>query len=212
MNTNKEKVLKIGFCGPGGSGKGTLGKYLAEHLDDALLIPSQVQKIGSLMFPNIDNFKELFRQNVSTATKEKYQYSILTPQIALEDFFAQNPMGKRILISERSLFDYLAYEAMAYRYQPLRPYKEYEEFVLETVKKSPYQLIFFLSPSDFEPGDKDGAGSWKERDEKDRQKTYEFLQEFFSKHPELPCKELKGMSFEEKANTCMEEIKRLLSE
>jgi adenylate kinase family enzyme len=164
-------MLKIALCGAGGSGKGTLAREISRKFGFQLL-PSPNQDVGLLLQPEKSNYKDIQTQSTEEE-RNLYQHCILFPQIINElNASRHTALG---YVSERSVFDYLAYD---YKYARengnTEAFDNYEQLVLRAYHQNPYDVIFFLSSNDFEPQDKE-AGKWKERDPEDRKWTNNWL-------------------------------------
>lgn len=172
-------MIKIALCGAGGSGKGTLAREISKNFGFQLL-PSPIQDVGKLLYPDKENYKNIQMES-STEERNLYQHCIVMPQIINELNAARHTaLG---YVSERSVFDYLAY---FYRFgrvndeQSDKLFDQYEELVLRAYNQNPYDLIFFLGAKDFEPQDAE-AGKWKERDPQDREQTSDWLYYYLTK-------------------------------
>jgi len=162
--------VKIGLSGAGGTGKGTIARQIQEIYPEFEMIESPVEHIGKLIMPQSQSFRD-----IDNRTRRDFQYSCVTAQIQNEWFLKNRGIS---YISERSLFDYLAYylrdsgEIMGYRV--------YEKYVLRAHESNPYDIIFYCC-NDFKPhGSSSSEGdSWKERDEQSRKRRDDFLRRKF---------------------------------
>lgn len=165
-------MLRIGLCGAGGTGKGTLAKAFHEKHPEVQLIPSTVQHIGKIIAPDSENYKE-----IPAAFKPMFQDTILAVQAETERTMAANGLD---YISERSVADFVPYMDRVLEELFGRVNKDSHNAYLNRVKaylsETPYTHLFFIPADDFEPGDEDEAG-WKERNQADRIKTNESLKD-----------------------------------
>lgn len=159
--------MKIAFAGAGGTGKGTLANIIS--LDYKIpVIPSPVQDVGRIIFPDAKNYVDILTYD--TIDRWIFQYSAVMSQIFLEKRLTLFYLA---CVSERSLFDYLAYatpagEESLHEYE--NRYLKYEEMILRAYKENPYDIIFYIPYDDFKPDDKETA-TWKERNEESRKAT-----------------------------------------
>lgn len=157
-------VLRIGLCGAGGTGKGTLMYNLVKEMSTPIVpIHSSVEHIGKLLKPDSKSFKEF-----SDEERVLFQYSIVSAQIQNENFLRNRGES---YISERSIFDYLAYWEVNNGDED--GYQAFKNYVFSAFHNNPYDVIFFL-PIEFKPTDTEES-SWKERDEESRKRRDEIL-------------------------------------
>nr|DAK26653.1 MAG TPA: AAA domain protein [Caudoviricetes sp.] len=159
--------MKIAFAGAGGTGKGTLVNIISTDYEIPV-IRSPVQDVGKMIFPDAKNYIDIL--NYDAVNRWAFQYSIVMSQIFLEKRLALTDLA---YVSERSLFDYLAYASPASEeslHKHENRYLKYEEMILRAYKENPYDIIFYIPYDDFKPDDKETA-AWKERDEESRKAT-----------------------------------------
>ena len=159
--------MKIGLCGAGGTGKGTVVRSLVSKMR-ITPIYSSVEYLGKLIKPDSKSFSDF-----SDEERALFQYSIVSAEIQNERFLADN---NKDYIAERSLFDYLAYWGVN---NSIGGYENFEKYVLGAYKKNPYDYLFFI-PIEFEAKDTD-VSSWKERDQKSRKEREDILLELIFK-------------------------------
>lgn len=162
--------LRIGLCGAGGTGKGTLARAFHEKHPEVKLIPSSVQHVGQIIAPNSENYKD-----IPTAFRPMFQDVILAVQGEAERTMAVNGLS---YISERSLVDFIPYmdrvlEEIFGRVDK-DSHRSYVNRMKAYLQDTPYTNIFFIPADDFEPGDQSEA-DWKERDPLERVKTNDSL-------------------------------------
>lgn len=153
--------MRIGLCGAGGTGKGTSAKQI-ETLYAIDIINSPVEHIGKLFVPDSMSFND-----ITGKVRRDFQYAGVSAQIQSEWFLSQRGIS---YVSERSVFDFLAY----YQESAEEPggYKAYEEYVIRAYNSNPYDVLFYCC-NDFVPSET--GAEWKERDEQSRNATDAFL-------------------------------------
>lgn len=163
--------MRIGLCGAGGTGKGTIAKAFCAKHPEVKLIPSTVQHIGQMLDPDSDNYR-----TISAVFKPDFQRIILAVQAETERTMDTNHLS---YISERSLIDFIPYMDRVlkdlYGYIPHGEHGSYMYTVKHYLRETPYTHIFFLPADDFDPGDGEDAAAWKERDPAERARTNEEL-------------------------------------
>lgn len=163
-------MLRIGLCGAGGTGKGTLAKAFHEKHPEVMIIPSTVQHVGQMIAPESESYKE-----IPAAFKPMFQDAILAVQGEAERTMASNGLS---YISERSLADFVPYMDRVlegiFGHVDETAHDSYVARMKAYLKETPYTHIFFIPSDDFIPEDKDDA-AWKERDPLERVKTNESL-------------------------------------
>lgn len=187
-----KKHLKIGFCGAGGTGKGTLiFKYMNSVIQGAeLTVPvwSPVERIGRLFSPAAKSYKDFTKESIFQ--RMQYQYSILSAQIQAEKDAEKEIEGTYALsttiLCERSLFDYLAYVQDV----SINSKQNYVGMARRAYYDSPYDIIFFIPYDDFKPTD-EKEHEWKERDEKSRKQTNDYLHYLLFNSAEADCSHIK---------------------
>ena len=208
--------VRIAFSGAGGTGKGTLARYVTKHINrekgfNFTLIESRNEPITELLCPDSENYKDM-----PPAIYDVKQFAILGGQIAQEEAAGDD------FISERSIFDYLAYfskdidelmklskDEMSRR---LLYVDTYREMVARAAERRPYDIIF-MTPADFIPDDSE-ENIWKERDEAERAETERKIArilELVVCHESTSVVCLTG-SFSEKTERAMEEIRKVSKE
>jgi len=158
--------MKIGLSGPGGTGKGTISRSIALKVPNVCRIDSPTEFFGKISMPNSKSFKD-----ITDESRKIFQYSAVSAQIQNERFLNHRGVG---YVSERSVFDFLAYFSVDGTEN--EEYKKYEDYVLRAYNLNPYDIIFYCEP-DFVPnGSSSPEGdSWKERDSDSRNIRHEFL-------------------------------------
>lgn len=163
--------MRIGLCGAGGTGKGTLAKAFHEKHPEVMIIPSTVQHVGQMLAPDSKNYKE-----IPAAFKPLFQDAILAVQGETERTMASNNLS---YISERSLVDFVPYMDRVltdiFGRVDKSSHDEYVSRMKKYLEETPYTHIFFIPSNDFIPDDKKDA-SWKERDPLERVRTNDSLQ------------------------------------
>lgn len=183
-------MIRIGLCGAGGTGKGTLASAFHEKHPEVKVIPSTVQHVGELIAPKAGNYKE-----IPVAFKPSFQDMILAVQGEAERTIASNGLD---YISERSLADFVPYMDRVlkeiYGRVNKKDHQNYVNRMMSYLKETPYTHIFFLPADDFEPDDAEDS-SWKERDQLERIRTNEALRELLAEigmECKIPVRILKG--------------------
>ena len=146
--------MRIALAGAGGTGKGTLGKMIAEHLN-VPFIPSHIKETGQTM-GLIDSYKS----NVPWSKQMAFQWAILMGQIYQERSLT---MAGQSFVCERSTFDYIPYFLN-------RDFEDQD--YLNTARnwgRSKYDALIFL-PYEFESPDTE-TNTWRERDPEEQQRT-----------------------------------------
>lgn len=166
--------MQIAFCGAGGTGKGTLLKYLQCRLGNKNyeILPSPVSLMGRKIAPESKDYADM-----SKARKVLMQYSALLSEINAEFVAIQNYQN---FIAERSLIDFLPYmqDFLSTCKEKTWPYDYafYEHIVKDQLINMPYDILFYV-PIEFLPSKEDlKENSWKERDEKKRKATDKEIQ------------------------------------
>lgn len=161
-------IIRIGLCGAGGTGKGTLVREFGKKHPEVKCIYSCVEHVGKILDPDSGNYKDM-----QAWLKPSFQQTILAAQAETERTFAQNNLS---YISERSLVDFLPYMERVLKSIAIygRPDKDERKAYFERIKMyvgdNPYTHLFFLPQDDFTPV-KDESVAWKERDPLDRIRT-----------------------------------------
>ena len=183
-------MIRIGLCGAGGTGKGTLASAFHEKHPEVKVISSTVQHVGELIAPKAGNYKE-----IPVAFKPSFQDMILAVQGETERTIASNGLD---YISERSLADFVPYMDRVlkeiYGRVNKKDHQNYVNRMMSYLKETPYTHIFFLPADDFEPDDAEDS-SWKERDQLERIRTNEALRELLAEigmECKIPVRILKG--------------------
>ena len=183
-------MVRIGLCGAGGTGKGTLAKAFNERHPEVKIIPSTVQHVGQIIAPASENYKE-----IPSAFKPYFQDAILAVQAETERTMTANGLD---FISERSLADFVPYMDRVlkeiYGRVNKKDHQNYVNRMMTYLKETPYTHIFFLPSDDFEPEDTEDS-SWKERDPLERIRTNDSLREILAGIGEdlgIPVRILKG--------------------
>lgn len=198
-------TLRIGLCGAGGTGKGTLVREFNKRHPEVLRIYSCVEHVGKILDPESDNYK-----NMQAWVKPSFQQSILAAQAEAERMFAQNDLS---YITERSLVDFLPYmdrvlKAIgAFGRIDKDEHKAYFARIKAYIKDTPYTHLFYLPQDDFTPSNGENV-AWKERDPLDRIKTDASLREALTEVGEefkIPVTILRG-SVENRLKTMEETI------
>ena len=162
--------MRIGLCGAGGTGKGTLAKAFHEKHPEIKVIPSTIQHVGKIISPDSENYKE-----IQSAFRPMFQNMILAVQAETERTIAANDLE---YISERSLLDFVPYMDRVLEDLFGHIDKDAHNVYLNRVKlypkETPYTHIFYLPEEDFDPADGEDA-SWKERNQSDRLETSKSL-------------------------------------
>ena len=152
--------MKIALTGAGGTGKGTLGKALAETLQVPFL-PSGIKETGSFFF-GMESYKDISKEK-----EEVFQYTILANQIGQERAAGLISCS---YVAERSTLDYILY----YVQRGLTD-KNYIDKAIEWATN--YDLILYTPADDFVPADK-GTNSWRQRDLDERIETDRILKSY----------------------------------
>lgn len=207
-------MIKIGLCGAGGTGKGTLAKEIEKIFPEIKMIPSSVQRIGRMLYPNSKSYKDInFNERVV------FQNSALIAQAENEKILSENGIS---YISERSLIDFLPYmyrASMLYGRMPT--YFKYVDTIQKYLVSNPYDILFYIPYDDFELSeDNIRNNSWKERNQEDRKKTDTYIREYLDPSSEeysfIPenIKNIVSISgtLEERTKTATKNIEKFLDE
>lgn len=164
----KQRQLRIGLTGPGGTGKGTLSVDLHQALEDnsvqTVVIPSYIQDISIKIAPESLNYNDM-----TIYQKFAQQYSTVMAQYNAE-LMLRNMPGFKGFISERSILDYIPYFLQAAaRYNndsvfSIEECERYASIIMNTIREGEYTHLIVL-PFEFENTKEDLAiHAWKERD------------------------------------------------
>ena len=163
--------MKIGLCGAGGTGKGTLATALSQELKIPM-ISSSVEWVGKTLNPSSDNYSK-----ITDEARVVFQVTSVMVQAQSERLYES-------FVTERTILDYLAY---AYQFMP-GYYQDYDDLVMRLLTQNPYDVVFYL-PIEFEPKDE---SSWKERSDT-RKETDRFLYNLlFETNLSVTAEELHG--------------------
>ena len=152
--------MKIALTGAGGTGKGTLARAITDKSNILVYVPSSVQFVGKIMFPDVINYEGI--KHLDRISRWQYQYAAVMAQIQSENLLEDD------FIVERSVFDFLAYV----QDMPESEKLSYSNMIFNYYNKNPYDIIFYLPADDFRPTD---DSPWKERNESARKETDDFI-------------------------------------
>ena len=194
-------VLKIGFTGAGGTGKGTLMRRIHEQEPWIKIISSPMQFIGKNIDEESSNYKNMLYYD-----RIKMQYASVFSQMNAERIMKENDMS---FMSERSVLDFIPYMyELCQSYKEEEEYKRYENIIINYLKNKPYDMLVYL-PIEFEPKDIE-TSSWKERNSSDRKRTDLIINEWLAKlKKNTNIIKVKG-SIEERVISVSDKVKEII--